>query len=121
MSTDMKSFVWHSSDEARMEKILKAWDEHLAHPHLPRTLAAKLRGAGFSLQGREIIPMFNPEYHENTYSHGMINLIGTFAVGRNGVGKEEAEAWAEDLRALGERGEYFFSLNRYLFLAAKPG
>ena len=26
-------------------------------------------------------------------------------------------AWAEDLRALAARGEYFFSLNRYVFEA----
>jgi ubiquinone/menaquinone biosynthesis C-methylase UbiE len=121
IDTDMKSFIWHSTDKARMDKILKAWDEHLANPHLPRTLTLKLRNAGFAVQGREIIPMFNPEYHENIYSHGMMDLISSFVPGRNGVTKEEVEAWAEDLRELGERGEYFFSLNRYLFLAVKLG
>jgi hypothetical protein len=64
--------------------------------------------------------MFNPEYHENTYSHGMMDLISSFVPGRNGVTKEEAEAWVDDLRKIGEKGEYFFSLNRYLFLAVKP-
>ncbi len=121
IDSDMNSFIWHSSDKDRMDKILKAWDEHLADPHLPRTFSPKLKNAGFTVQGHEIIPMFNPEHHENTYSNGMIDLIASFVPGRNGVTKEEAQAWAEDLRELGEKGVYFFSLNRYLFLAEKPG
>ena len=31
----------------RMQRVLHAWDEHLAHPSLPRTLAPALRSAGF--------------------------------------------------------------------------
>jgi hypothetical protein len=38
-------------------------------------------------------------------------------VGRQGVTAEEASEWAEDLKGLGP--EYFFSLNRYLFVARK--
>ena len=49
-----------------------------------------------------------------------MGLIAAFVAGRRGVTREEAEAWAEDLQALGKAGEYFFSLNRYLFLAVKP-
>jgi hypothetical protein len=47
-------------------------------------------------------------------------MIQRFVAGRRGVTKEEADAWAEDLRARGESGDYFFSINRYLFTARKP-
>lgn len=100
---------------------MAAWDEHLADPHLPRTLTARLRGAGFEILRREAIPILNPEYDPETYSAGMISLVVPFVIGRRGVTREEAKAWAEDLKGLGERGEYFFSLNRYLFLVRKPG
>jgi hypothetical protein len=33
---------------------------------------------------------------------------------------DEAEAWAADLRRGAADGEWFFSVNRYLFLATKP-
>ena len=49
-----------------------------------------------------------------------MSVIVPFVIRKGGVAKEEAKAWAEDLMALGERGEYFFSLNRYVFLARKP-
>ena len=37
-----------------------------------------------------------------------------------GLTRADAKAWADDLRKLGKDGEYFFSLNRYYFLADKP-
>ena len=54
-------------------------------------------------------------YDPNTYRYGMIRTLSLHAAKE--LGESIASAWAEDIRALGERGEYFFSLNRYLFLA----
>lgn len=117
IDTDWDSIVWYSTDQARMSRVLTAWREHLVDPHLPRTLSTKLRQAGFSVKRQQVIPLLNTEYGANTYSGGLIGFIKAFVVGRNGVTREEAEAWAEELRLLGQGGEYFFSLNRYLFLA----
>ena len=120
LDTHWESIVWNATDRARRNRILEVWDELLVDPLLPETLAPMLKRAGFMLQRREVIPLFNPEYDANTFSHGMIGHIGSYVAGRRGVTKEEIEAWAEDLRKLGETGSYFFSLNRYLFLAVKP-
>jgi len=38
---------------------------------------------------------------------------------RGGITEDEAARWAEDVRAQAVRGEYFFSLSRYLFLAER--
>ncbi|NIR29421.1 MAG: class I SAM-dependent methyltransferase [Gammaproteobacteria bacterium] len=120
MDTDYDSLVMHTEDKARMARVLSAWDEHFVHGDLPRTLTKQLRNAGLTVRHRDVIPLFNPEYHTNTYSHGMIGVIAGFVPGRQGVTKEEAEAWATEFTALGEKGAYFFSLNRYLFVADKP-
>lgn len=121
LDTDGDSLVWHSTDRARMARVLAAWEEHCADFHLPAKLSTKLARIGFSLYRREVIPIFNPEYDPNTYSYGLMNMIVDFTPGKRGVTKEEADAWAEDLRRLGKEGSYFFSLNRYLFLAMKLG
>lgn len=120
MDTDYDSLVMHTEDDARMARILAAWDEHFVHRDLPRALSSHLRDAGFTVRHREAIPIFNPEYHANTYSHGMIGVVAAFVAGRRGVTQEEAEAWAAEFPRLGEKGAYFFSLNRYLFVADKP-
>ena len=121
LDTDWDSLIWNNRERARMKRVLEAWDEHLCHPNLPEVLTGMLKRAGFQIVGRDIIPMFNPEFHENSYSAGILQGIEAFVPGRNGITEEDARAWAADLRALGEAGEYFFSVNRYLFIVVKPG
>lgn len=119
VDTDWDSIVWHSPNRERMNRILAAWEQHAVNPYLPRTMANRLRHAGFRVESQQVIPLFNPAYDENTYSNRIIDLIVPFLIGRNRITRDEAEAWARELRQSGGRGEYFFSLNRYLFVAKK--
>ncbi len=119
LDTDWDSIVWYSPDRSSMSRILTAWEEHAADPFLPRTLARRLNHAGFQVEAQKIIPLYNHEYDPNTYSNRMIDLIVSFVVGRMGITHDEAETWARELRICGKNGEYFFSLNRYYFLARK--
>ncbi len=120
LDTDWDSVVWNTSDRARMRRVLDAWEEHLHDPHLPATLGKKLETAGFRVQRRDVIPIVNASYNPHCYSFGILFAIQAFVAGRRGLKRAEAEAWASDLRALAEAGEYFFSINRYLFGAVKP-
>ncbi|CAN5358566.1 hypothetical protein BH24ACT9_BH24ACT9_12740 [soil metagenome] len=118
LDTDWDSIVWHSTDVTRMQRLLAVWDEHLVDPHLPRTLGVSLERAGFQVERPWIIPLLNVGYAEATYSGGLIPTIAAFVTGRSGITGDDVQEWAADLRALGPR--YFFSLNRYVFLARKP-
>jgi hypothetical protein len=73
--------------------------------------------AGFADVHCEVVPLINLRYDPQTYSHSVISLLARFA--SKPLGEQTARAWADDVRAHGERGEYFFSLNRYLFLATR--
>ncbi len=115
LDTDWDSIVWHSSDPERMRRVLDVWDEHLADPYLPRRLGRLLIDAGFGVTERVVTPLLNAGYDERTYSAGLIRFVSSFVGGRRDLTKEDTAAWADDLRGLGE--DYFFSLNRYLFLA----
>jgi ubiquinone/menaquinone biosynthesis C-methylase UbiE len=120
LDTDYGSLVIHTEDPTRMARVLSAWDEHFVHPTLPRTLSRQLREAGFQLRERMAFPMFNPEFEDDTYAKGMLEMMATFAAGRNGISREEAAAWLAEFAGLGREGKFFFSLNRYLFVADKP-
>jgi len=120
LDTDYGSLVIHTEHDARMVRVLSAWDEHFIHAELPRTLSWQLRNAGFAVQQRDVIPIFNPEYHENTFGKRLIAIMASFVVGRKGVSHEEAYAWMAEFAELGKLGKFFFSLNRYLFVADKP-
>ena len=117
LDTDWDSAVWRSGDDARMARVLEAWDDHLVHPDLPRRLPSLLRAAGFTLAHAEVVSILNIGYERATYSGGMLEVVARFVAGRGGVSAEEAEAWAADLRGMG--ADYFFSVGRFLFVAGR--
>jgi arsenite methyltransferase len=96
---------------------MAAWEEHLVHPRLPRTLAGLLRRAGFRVTGQHVIPLFNTDLHDDTFSANIMGLIAGFVGGRPGLTAADADAWLADLRARAAEGDYFFSMNRYVVLA----
>ena len=117
LDTDWDSIVWRSGDDGRMRRVLAAWDRHLADPRLPRRLAGLLEDAGFSVAHRSVIPLLNAGYDADTYSAGLIGFIAAFVPRHSDMTTGEIASWASDLAGLG--AGYFFSLNRYLFLAVK--
>jgi ubiquinone/menaquinone biosynthesis C-methylase UbiE len=119
LDTDWDSMIWYSSNYVRMKKILTAWETHAADPFLPRTLAKRMERVGFQIEARKIIPLYNPQYDPDTYSNRIIDLIVPYVVEHGNISQEEAESWAHELRNFGKNGTYFFSLNRYFFLARK--
>ena len=117
IDTDWGSIVWRSSDDDRMRRVLDAWDGHLADPHLPRRLSGLLEDAGFSVTHRAAIPLLNVGYDPDTYSAGLIGFVSAFVPRHSAISADDIASWASDLVGLGPA--YFFSLNRYLFLAVK--
>jgi arsenite methyltransferase len=118
LDSDWDSIVWRSSDNARMQHVLTLWAEHLVDPFLPRTLRDTLAHSGFDAARPVIVPIFNVGFDENTFSAILIGLVSQFVNGRGDLTPADLDAWADDLRSLGDG--YFFSLNRYVFLANKP-
>jgi arsenite methyltransferase len=121
LDTDYASLVVYTEDPARLARIVDAWDEHFVHRGLPRTLGGQLAAAGFRLRERLAIPMFNPDHHPNAFSWHLTKLIAGFSGGRRNCSKADAKDWLAELEQLGRAGRYFFSLNRYLFVADRPG
>lgn len=122
LDTDWRSIVWHSSDEARMGRVLSCWDGHLADPHLPATLGPALRRAGFTVARVEIVPMFSAHWQPVSYAGGIMRSIRSYVQANGakvGLGGDEVQAWYDDQLRLAERGEFFFSVNRYAFVATR--
>lgn len=124
LDTDWRSIVWHTEDKTRMEKMLEIWDDHLADPHLPATLGAKLERAGLRVEKVEVVPMLSAGWQPHSYAAGISRQIRRFVgdnAERHGVKQSEVDAWFDEQMQLAERGGFFFSVNRYAFLARKPG
>jgi arsenite methyltransferase len=120
VDTDWDSLVWEATDRRRAARIAAAWNEHLPDPYLPRSLAPRLRAAGFEVTETRIVPILNTAYDATTFSYNIAPLIAAFVPGHRGVSEDEATEWLNDLADLHDQGRYFFSVNRYLFAASRP-
>lgn len=106
---DWATASMHSADPPRMDRVLEAWDRHLAHRSLPRTLTGSLRDAGFedvSLVGHSFT---TNEFVPDAYGAFLVSMIETYLVGLDDFGEDEARAWADEQRELGERGQFYFA------------
>jgi SAM-dependent methyltransferase len=122
LDTDWRSIVWHSSDERRMARVLDVWDGHLADPHLPARLGPLLREAGFEVRRVEAFPILAPEWRPVGYAAGIVTSIRDYALRHGparGLSEAEIAEWWADHEAQVAAGRFFFSLNRYLFLATR--
>ena len=115
---DWATVSWHSEDAGRMDRVLRAWDEHLAHASLPRTLAPSLRAAGFEDVRMDAHAFATAELSEETYGGAALPVIERYV---RQQGSAEVDAWAEEQRALGERGEFYFACVQFCFSAVRAG
>jgi len=116
---DWSTVSLHTTDAARTQRILRAWDAHLTHPSLPRTLAAQLRSAGFDDIRVEGHTFATNEFVPDSYGGSALPGIARFAAGRDGITKDEAKAWEAEQRELAERGEFFFACIQFCFTAIR--
>jgi SAM-dependent methyltransferase len=120
LDTDWDTLVWHTADRELHQRVIKAWEEHLVHPRLPRTLAGLLRRAGFTVTGQWVHVLFNPRLTEDSFSASGMKTIAEFVPGRQGLSEADVAAWLADLRARNDEGDWFYSVNRYVFMATAP-
>lgn len=119
VATDWDAVLWHSDAPARMAAVMKSWEAHCAHPRLPRTMAPRLRAAGFALTDVDVFPIVNLEWSDDGYSKGIAGFIRDFVAKRSDVAADDVCAWYDELPRLSGQGRYFFSTLRYIFVGAK--
>lgn len=122
LDTDWDSIVWQTSDTDLMKRVLACWDDHLADPHLPSTLARRLKRVGFQVPRVEIVPMLSVGFQPHSYAAGIMRGIRSFVRGnadKHGLTEEDIQRWYDDQLRLAELGAFFFSVNRYMFVATK--
>jgi SAM-dependent methyltransferase len=117
--TEWGALLWRSSNAERMSRFMNIWDGHLADPHMPQTLAKKLRTAGFEAAKAEPVVHVETSYDPTSMSAILMKFVVGYVISQ-GISQDEADAWADDLLSLDAAGEYFFSSNEYIFSAAKP-
>ena len=116
---DIDWATFSMQDDELTRRVRTAWDEHLTHSSLPRTLAPSLRAVGFDDVRAQAHPLATVAFDPETFGGALVPFIAAFVGGRAGVSEEEAAAWLDAQRALDDRGEYYFAVTQVCFTAVK--
>jgi hypothetical protein len=116
---DWATVSWHATDRQLMRRVLAAWDNHLTHPSLPRTLAVQLRNAGFQDVQMSAHAFATTELIPDAYGGSLVSLLEQYVADQGGMSQQEAKAWADEQRELGDRGEFFFTVTQFCFTATR--
>jgi arsenite methyltransferase len=116
---DWATVSLQTTDPDRTERILRAWDGHLAHPSLPRTLTAQLQSSGFEDVRLEGHTFATNEFDPETYGGFLVPFMANFVADRDGISEHDVTAWEAEQRELGERGEFFFACIQFCFTATR--
>lgn len=116
---DWATLSIHSQDSSLTDRVLSAWDEHLAHRSLPRTLASLLRSVGFHDVQMSAHPFVTLEFDQDSYGAALVPFIAAFVGGRSGVAELQAQEWEAEQHELGSRGEFYFAITQFCFTASK--
>jgi arsenite methyltransferase len=119
LETDWRGVVLNSTDEELSRRMFAAWNDVVPSPKLPVQLGPLLRTQGFTAIRVEPIPILNTSYRPDNFSVDTLNWVAHYAQEQGAVTEEEAATWLTDLFRLGEKGEFFFCVNRFLFTAVK--
>ncbi len=117
---DWSTVSWHSGDPERMQRVLDAWDQHLADPVLPRTLGARLSRTGFEDVAADGYAFVSTSLSTEGYAGAIFPVFESYLLASPALAEGEAAAWAAEQRELDERGEFFFASVQFCFSAAKP-
>lgn len=118
---DWATLSWHSANPLRMHRMLRAWDRHLSHPSLPRTLGPALRAAGFTDIQAEGHAFTTTALDPETYGGAALSNVERYLMGLPDLDRDEVNAWADEQRTLGAHGEYFFTVVQVCFTATRAG
>jgi arsenite methyltransferase len=116
---DWATVSWRAIDRHLARRVLAAWDKHLTHPSLPQTFAAQLRNAGFEDVRMDAHAFATTEFIHDAYGGSLVPLLEQYVAEQGGVSQEEAKAWADEQRELGDRGEFFFTVTQFCFTATR--
>ena len=117
LETDWDLSVYASADPAQVQRLFDGrWP--FVHPHLPRQLHRMFRDARSRLAQAESFPILETRYDPDSFGVGRVQIARNASV-RHGADAAQADAWVADIHSRTAEGDYFFCVNRFMFIAVK--
>ena len=120
LDSDWDTCLYRSADDDLTRRLIAARARRrFTHAHLPRELPELLHAARLRLTSTDVIPIIETSWDAESFGAGL--LASMREEGRDeGVSREMLQAWENGMRSRTAPGQWFFSLNRFVFLVRRP-
>ena len=113
------SLVWFTEDQARMDRMVAAWDDHFVERGVPAILPAIMRDAGLEVEAVESVTICDHVLKPDGLAMMMIRLMESYAIQNRLVPEIEAFEWRAEQEKLASQGRFFFSITHFVVSARK--
>lgn len=119
LDSDWDMCIWECRDRALTRRVVAAHAAgQFAHANLPRELHGLMRDAGLRLRQARVLHLVETKYDPDSFGANLIESVCKRALA-NDVPAAEVSRWESDLRSRVSDGEWFFCLDRFVFVASK--
>jgi len=117
--TDWDTIVWNSNLKERTREIVLGWSDHEADGWQGRKILEYLKRAGFTNIIGRTMTISESTFTEQSYSYLLTRIIAEYMIRTEKMSPSDMDEWFNDLKSKAEAGHFYFSLNRYVFVAFK--
>lgn len=119
LDTDWDSLVWNTNDQELLSEVMVLQKQGYHSDRVPRTLKKALVKAGFEVNDFFAHPICSLEPDPDSYAQQMSGFIRPLLEKHPTFPADLADRWEVDQKAIIAEDAYFFSLNRFVFVAQK--
>ena len=118
--TDWDTIVWNSNFKEKTRRIVLLWSDHEADGWQGRKIREYLIRSQFEQIQGEMFFISENSFAEDSYAFHVTNLISEYLIRSEKMFVAEIQEWMDDLRTKDSLDHFYFSLNRYAFVARVP-
>lgn len=113
------SWIWSSGDRGRMQRMMAAWDGHLADRIVPERLPGILAAAGFRQIRASPLTLCDTALKPDGLARMMMILMGAYARQNTLLPEEEIAGWLEEQQVRAAEGRFFMSITHFVTVAER--
>jgi arsenite methyltransferase len=117
--TDWDTIVWNSTQKEITRRIVSQWSDHEADGWQGRKIVEYLKRTGFMNIHGGIFTIAETSFEPGGYAHTVTEVVTDYLERSGKMKRKVLEEWIADLKEQDRNGYFYFSLNRYAFVAEK--
>lgn len=117
--TDWDTLVWNGNQKDKTRRIVLEWSDHEADGWQGRKIYEYLKKAAFKKIKGGVYPMYETSFGPESYAFLLTQIIADYLDRSEKMPRAELDDWIADLQSKDRQGYFYFSLNRYAFVARK--